>query len=71
MSNEPRFYVHDSLRATHLDLVPRGDRRRRERYWVMDREDGSDYDRLSTKRVATDTARDLNRGLYGPLADNA
>lgn len=69
MSAVKRFTVRDLLAHQNLDLISRSDRRRRERYEVVDTADGSVYDVFSTKRTATATARDLNAGLYGPLAE--
>jgi hypothetical protein len=67
-----RFRVHDTLAATASSLITPAARARR--YWVLDAEaqaEGTDfvYDEFASKRAATDTARDLNRGLYGPLAE--
>lgn len=61
----PRFIVHDTLQSS---AVPASGRALAERYMVFDTVEKTAYDYLSSKRAAADTARDLNRGIYGPLA---
>ena len=71
MTDPKRFTVHDTLAVTASSLITPA--QRRTRYWVLDAEgEGYDrvYDEFQSKRAATETARDLNAGLYGPLADD-
>jgi hypothetical protein len=69
----PRFIVIDTLAGQMTDLIPRGSRRRQLRYQIVDTTIANAWDRvydeLSSKKVADATARDLNRGTYGPLAE--
>lgn len=55
-----------------MNLVPRNDRRRRERYQIIDTQAGPGedrvYDEFCSKKAARDTVRDLNAGVYGPLS---
>lgn len=65
-----RFTVRDVLAGQNPDLIGRGDRRRRERWIVYDNDLRSDYsDGYASKRAAQMEAKDLNAGLYGPLAE--
>lgn len=71
MTKTTRFIAHDTLAATATRLVTAA--QKRTRYWVIDTEheaQGTEYvyDEFASKRAATGTARDLNQGLYGPLA---
>lgn len=70
-STAPRFTVRDALLGQSTDLIPRSDHRRRNRWQIIDAAATGDpvYDEFASKRAATGTARDLNQGLYGPLAE--
>lgn len=60
MTAAGRYYVKDALHGQSLDLVSTGDRRRRERWLVIDSETNRDVDVFASKKAAADTARDLN-----------
>ena len=68
MTETARYYVRDALAGQNVNLIARGDRRRRERWLVMDATTGLDVDVLSTKRNAENVARDLNASAPHPKA---
>ena len=53
--SEPRFYVHDRA-VGPLDRFSAIN----PRYWVIDRTTGLAVDEFTSKRAATETARDYN-----------
>lgn len=57
-----RYVVRDALAGQSLDLISRGDRRRRERWEVLDVTKNIVLTVYASKRAATDAARDLNHG---------
>ena len=63
-----RFIVRDALATQDTDLISASDYRKRNRWQIIDTADNSIYDEFNSKQAATGTAKDINAGLYGPLA---
>lgn len=73
MPSTKRFVLHDRGAAQDSRLARWS--ATNPRYEILDteyKEHGTDrvYDMFTTKRPAADTVRDLNKGLYGPLAES-
>jgi hypothetical protein len=64
----PRYIVRDALHGQDLNLIPSGDRRRRNRWQIIDTATNQIEDEFNSKKAATGTARDWSAGTWGPLA---